>query len=97
MRLDSIADLQRALALHQRADPVSDFDRVRVRFDADGYMTFLCGEHELEEITVSHENIPKPAAVDIATLRRQFEQRWVHEQFFVSISFGRAGPDSAGL
>lgn len=53
-----IKKLGRDLALHQRTDASSDVNRVRVRFDTDGYVTRACWQDELEEIAVPHENIP---------------------------------------
>ena len=47
--------------------------------------------HELEEPAIADEHELQPAAVDVASLLGEREDRRIHEQLFIAIRLPRAG------
>src|SRR5262249_22052001 len=65
--------------------------RIRVRLDAHREMTARERQHQLIEAAVANEHELQPAAVDLASLARQREQRRVDDQLLVRVRLTRAG------
>src|SRR5262245_29531488 len=65
--------------------------RIRVRLDAHREMTARERQHQLIEAAVANEHELQPAAVDLASLARQREQRRVDDQLLVLVRLTRAG------
>ena len=63
----------------------SHLNGVAIELDADGQMPFVCLEDDLVEVAVTDDHMSQPAAVEIAALSSNREQRRVNEQFFEEV------------
>ena len=63
----------------------SHLNGVAIELDADGQMPFVCLEDDLVEVAVTDDHMSQPAAIEIAALSSNREQRRVNEQFFEEV------------
>jgi hypothetical protein len=63
----------------------SHLNGVAIELDAHGEMPFVRLEDDLVEVAVSDDHVSQPAAIEIAALSGNHEQRRVNEQFFEEV------------
>src|SRR5205823_6151689 len=71
-------------------------ERVGAELESDGHVPGGTRDDQLMEVAVADDEVPQPAAVDVAALGGQSEQGWVDQELLVPVAVAAGGVEQVG-